>query len=889
MDQEERLKAALADRYRIEREIGSGGMATVYLAQDLKHDRAVALKVLKPELAALMGGERFLTEIKTTANLQHPHILPLFDSGEADGFLFYVMPYIEGESLRDRISRERQLPVDEAVSIASAVAGALDYAHRHEVVHRDIKPENILLHDGEPMVADFGIALAISAAGGGRLTETGLSLGTPHYMSPEQASADRDVSPRSDIYALGCVLYEMLTGDPPHTGPSSHVILMRILTEVPRNVTDVRKSVPLHIASVVDRALEKLPADRFDSAGSFRGALADEGFRHTPPTGVEGAVGYPADADTSIPLPALVRDLRFVAVAALAVVFGSFWLLGRSLGPDGPGSVPVVRTSESLEAGLGGDHSARLAISPSGDRIAWIQRGESGGRRLMVRALDEAAAQEVPGSETAEAPFFSPDGAWLGFVTSGGELMKMSVAGGRPFSIAMYTGINGPNWSDNGLIIGTGQGGIYAIPDGGGEWELLLEDPYAILAEMLPGGGAVVYTHRIGPGESEIRVVNLTSGEVRMLVADGTHPHYLESGHLVFGQDGQTLFTIPFDLGSLTATGPPVPVLAPVAVYNSGSTQFAVARNGTAIYVPVSRTGDRELVVLSADGSENTLPIEEGAHRDPRYSPDGVRIAYRAEGNRIFVFSTLTGMNTRVSGDYDAAYPFWSADGSRLTFSGTGPNTDGRDGFQVPADASSPPEALYNRPHNNYPQAWLEDGRLLVRENHPTRGRDLIIYRFEGDSVVETPYLTADWEERAPAISPDGNWVAYSSNESGQSEVYVRAFPQASEKVTVSASGGVEPRWSPNGRSLYYREGASLVLADLGPGPGIDVQNRTTVFTGEGHYRYSYFAQFDVHPHGDRFLVLRQSGDQTDSQEVMVVVVNWFQEMEDRMRSAGAG
>ena len=214
-----RLSAALADKYRIERELGAGGMATVYLAQDLKHDRKVALKVLRPELAAVIGAERFLSEIKTTANLQHPHILPLFDSGEADSFLFYVMPYVEGETVRDRISREKQLPVADAVRITTEVAAALDYAHRHGVIHRDIKPENILLHDGSALVADFGIALAASKAGGTRMTETGMSLGTPHYMSPEQAMGEREITARTDVYALGCVAYEMLMGEPPFTGP----------------------------------------------------------------------------------------------------------------------------------------------------------------------------------------------------------------------------------------------------------------------------------------------------------------------------------------------------------------------------------------------------------------------------------------------------------------------------------------------------------------------------------------------------------------------------------------------------------------------------------------------------------------------------------------------
>src|SRR6185436_9219405 len=275
----DRLTAALADRYRIERELGQGGMATVYLAQDLKHDRKVAVKVLRPELAAVIGAERFLAEIKTTANLQHPHILPLFDSGAADSFLYYVMPFIDGESLRDRLNREKQLPIGEAVRIATEVASALHYAHRHGVIHRDIKPENVLLHDGQALVADFGIALAASKASGSRMTETGMSLGTPHYMSPEQAMGEREITARSDIYALGAVLYEMLTGEPPFTGSTAQAVVARVLTESPRSLTAQRHTIPMVVESAVLTALEKLPADRFGSAAEFAAAFRGEGTR----------------------------------------------------------------------------------------------------------------------------------------------------------------------------------------------------------------------------------------------------------------------------------------------------------------------------------------------------------------------------------------------------------------------------------------------------------------------------------------------------------------------------------------------------------------------------------------------------------------------------------
>ncbi|WP_411282087.1 protein kinase domain-containing protein [Gemmatimonas sp.] len=271
-----RLTTALADRYRVERELGAGGMATVYLAHDRKHDRKVAIKVLKPELGAVLGAERFLDEIKVTANLQHPNLLPLFDSGASDGLLYYVMPYVEGETLRVRLEREHQLPVDEVVRLATLLAGALDYAHQRGVIHRDLKPENILLQAGQPVIADFGIALAVAQAGGSRITETGLSLGTPHYMSPEQATGDRVIDARSDEYALGAVTYEMLVGEPPHTGATSQVIIARLMTEKPRSVRATRSTVSVAMDQAIERALAKSPADRFSGCGAFAKALTAE-------------------------------------------------------------------------------------------------------------------------------------------------------------------------------------------------------------------------------------------------------------------------------------------------------------------------------------------------------------------------------------------------------------------------------------------------------------------------------------------------------------------------------------------------------------------------------------------------------------------------------------
>src|SRR5262245_7826291 len=333
MDAVAQLNASLAGRYAVEREIGRGGMANVYLARDLRHARHVALKVLNPELGAVLGVERFLSEIRVTANLQHPNLLPLFDSGEAEGLLYYVMPYVNGESLRGKLQREKQLPIDEAVHIATAVASALDHAHRHGVIHRDLKPENILLHEGQPVVADFGIALAVSNAGGGRVTQTGISLGTPQYMSPEQATGDRAIDGRTDVYSLGAVLYEMLSGEPPHDGSTAQAIIAKVLTDKPRNLRLSRDTVPSHVKGDVEKALAKLPAARFHTARELADAIAGK------------SVVLPSNIVTPSALsrsrqPLASRVARawpvWVPWIALAGIAGVLTLKGRPSSPDIP-------------------------------------------------------------------------------------------------------------------------------------------------------------------------------------------------------------------------------------------------------------------------------------------------------------------------------------------------------------------------------------------------------------------------------------------------------------------------------------------------------------------------------------------------------------------------
>jgi eukaryotic-like serine/threonine-protein kinase len=443
-----RLSDSLAGRYAIEREIGAGGMATVYLARDLKHNRKVALKVLRPELAAVLGTERFLSEIQVTAGLQHPHLLPLFDSGEEDGQLFYVMPFIEGESLRSRLERERQLPVDEAIRISLAVASALDYAHRHRVIHRDLKPENILLHDGQPLVADFGIALAVSGAGGTRVTHTGISLGTPAYMSPEQATGDRQIDARADIYSLAAVTYEMLIGNPPHVASTPQALIAKVLTERPPDVRLHRETVPLNVDAAIQKALAKLPADRFASAEEFARALSGQSAStRSSFNGRDGAEGA-----------SLLR--RFAPAAAAislliaAVVLVPLWPVGRGGGSAAAATVPSlfeVALPDSITLDPGSNVSPRVAVSRDGSQL--VVRGVSRGiGALYSRGLGETDFRLVRGTESSSfEPHFSPDGNWLLFHT--GAATKVPAAGGQPITLAESTIQFGLSWGDNDEVL----------------------------------------------------------------------------------------------------------------------------------------------------------------------------------------------------------------------------------------------------------------------------------------------------------------------------------------------------------------------------------------------------------------------------------------------------
>ena len=889
----ERLARALADRYTIEREIGAGGMATVYLALDRKHDRHVAVKVLRPELAAVLGAERFLQEIKTTANLQHPHILPLFDSGRAGGqvggrpdeFLYYVMPYIEGETLRGKLDRETQLGVEEAVSIASDVADALDYAHRHDVIHRDIKPENILLHDDRPVVADFGIALAVSAAAGGRMTETGLSLGTPHYMSPEQATAEKDLTARSDVYSLGCVLYEMLTGDPPHTGAAAQAVIMRILTEEPRSISDVRRSVPPNVSGAVMKSLQKLPADRFDSAAAFHKALADPTFSYRSSvlstaqvfsgSRVSGLGSWLADGRSKL-------VLALVGVLVIALV----WTLASgSPANSTSGDNPVTRFGVDL-----GNISepGGIAVSPDGSMLVVSGQRPGGPRLLFRRRSDQVEFEPIPDTRQSHSPVFSPDGEWIAFVTA--EQIRQVPAGGwRASSIVKHeTPISSFHWGQDGtMVFATDRGLLWRVTQDGGDPERILatgEISGVFWPRMLPDGRSVLFTKvkpdRIG---HEIRLLDLASGVSRTLLSDASDARFLDRGWLLYATPDQALFAVPFDPGKGEIMGAVVPVLDQVTVDPAtGGASFAMAENGTALYM----TGDMEpltqrtLVEVDGRGNEVSLRLPTRSYYGvPRWSPDGQRLTWQQDVGDIWVYNRVTGSRDLIASGGGHYNPIWMPDGSAVIY-GTRAH-DSTVIYRQSLDLVHGPEVLLARPVLDFALPWSvsADGRYLAYGTGFFDSQDLWLFDFSTDTSA--PYLRADWTEVALDISPNGRWAAYESNEEGRTEIFVRAFPDPGEAFKVSTSGGIGARWAADGNRLFYRNADTVLVVNVRADERFEVLSQKVQYVGLN-------IGLSPHPDGRHFVVVKlvvPDEAQTDSLQPLrlFMVVNWLAELERRL------
>jgi eukaryotic-like serine/threonine-protein kinase len=847
-DNVERLKASLADRYRVERELGAGGMATVYLAHDVRHDRRVALKVLRPELAAVIGAERFLAEIRTTANLQHPHILPLFDSGQVDGTVFYVMPYVDGESLRDRITREKQLPIDDALRIAGEVGDALQYAHGHGVIHRDIKPENILLQGGHALVADFGIALAAAKTGGTRMTETGMSLGTPRYMSPEQAMGERDLTARSDIYALGCIVYEMLTGEAPFTGTTAQAIVAKVLTEKPAPIIARRDRVSPQVEDAVLTALEKLPADRFATAGEFVAALRG---------GPSAATAQRVRAQK-----AGVRSKALIPLGAGVVLLAALggWMIGQG------GGEPISTTEPSrlalVEPGatITFDGLRRsIAISRDGQMIVFVAT-RAQGTSVLARRLDGTASRVLVSTQTGQLRL-SPDGRYLYTGGAGGNMQRLPLAGGTWTPVTgveatpyLAFGEDSTIWWGSFLNTGVWR----HTPDGRDS----LVFPYGAITQVLPGGRhGLGNPTGAGVNSGPPQLMDLRTGKLTRLLDTPVMDVAYTQGYLVYVRPDNIMAAVPFDAGTGRVTGTPVEIANDVSVSTIGFAQWGVAENGTIAYIPGSES---DLVRVDRDGAVRVLRQESGLYHSPRISPDGERIAYddvTSEGRDVWVLDTRTRDVTRATFSRDGHDPSWTEEGRGLSYIASSDRPSRpleryrvQLGTTAQARTDSAPVLL------SYTGTPVKGGSSILTVVPGKIGRGLDIVRFTPGTTTVDTLLNTEADETYVVPSPNGQWYAYTSDHSGRQEVYVRSLTGSDVQLQVTTEGASEPMWSRDGTEIFYRAGPNLVAAKLLLATDPRVVDRDVLFEVSLFDTAGPHANYDVSPDGRWFVFARRSG-----------------------------
>jgi len=775
-----RLTAALAGRYRIAREIGAGGMATVYLAEDVKHRRQVAVKVLNPGLAAALGAERFLREIEIAAGLHHPHILPLYDSGEAGGFLYYVMPLAEGESLRERLDREKQLPIEDALRIASEVADALSYAHSHDVIHRDIKPGNILLESGHAVVADFGIARAITAAGGQTLTATGMAIGTPAYMSPEQAAGEKALDGRSDLYALGCVLYEMLAGQPPFTGPTvESVIHQHLAVEVP-SISGIRPAVPAAVAAALQRALAKTPADRFNPVALFAEALS----RPVP---------APVLAAAPAPTPPQPRRLgRSARLGVAAAVLGGGALLAwAGWHALRPGQRPITFINDRFvtrEPAL----EIQEAISPDGREVAYAS-GYPGATHIEVRDVGGGRPRSLTGDwgGAQVGPRWTPDGASIRFINAQGT-------------------------ADHGA-------GVWTIPRMGGQ--ALAADSGATVAVAprweLEWRGDSAFARR-ADGSATLLFTGRDAVHSAAWSPDGTRLAFVR---------GNRRYAYINNLGNVgpSAIWVVTPGSAPVPVTHDSSLNVSPAwlPDGRLLFVS-DRDGPRDIYAIRLDGSgrprgsPQRLTTGLDAY-SVSVSADGATVAYDKFQFRRNIYSlpiprtgTISIHEARpvTTGNQTVENLGISRDGRWLTYDS---NLDGNQDIYVIPAAGGEPRRVTRHPGSDFSPDFSPDGREIVF--YSTRNGTRDIYLINADGTGEQRLVGDSAESYHPAFSPDGLRIAYYDDDLHHHGVYLLhrdSIHGAWSAPELLVAEGRYPRWSADGGRLVLVGGRRLWTVTLG-------------------------------------------------------------------------
>jgi len=848
----DRLTSALSDRYRVERELGQGGMATVFLAHDLKHDRQVAIKVLRPELAAMIGSDRFLQEIRVTARLRHPHILPLYDSGAVDGVLYYVSPLVEGGSLKARLERDGKLPAAEAVRIAREVADALEFAHQQGVIHRDIKPDNILLEAGHAVIADFGIARAVSAAGPDRMTQAGVSVGTPAYMSPEQAGSELEIDGRADIYGLGVVLYEMLSGKPPFTGQTLQGLIAAVLT---REATPLPASpdIPPELSSAVSKAMAKKPSDRFASAREFSQALGV----HEEPQALAASSAR------------RTRALAFAGLGALALIF---WLTShRNQRPARASATRLaqITSDEAVEEWPG--------WSPDGKRLVF-SRTEGGYRNLFLKSYPGGEeTQLTKGQRDDIQPAWSPDGKTIALVRSntasgklepsdvlgwydGGDVWKVDVASGQ--EALLVSGAFNPSWSPDGahLAVDAGISGahrIWVTDANGRNSRQVTNDSSEVVVHMSPDwspDGKRLVFRRLQQQKSDIVVVDLATGRTTWVTHDDVvdvNPAWSPSGRFIYfsslrggglnlwrvavsptgeprsspeqlttgagddleisiAPDGKRLafsiFRIEADLWRLPidpvtgrTTGQAEQVIATTRVESRG----AWSPDGKTIAFNSDRNGDMNLWLHSEGESDRQLTNGPGGDYQPNWSPDGKVLAFfssRSGRNDIWTVQVADGALKRLTSDSGIHInPFFSPDGKYIAYH---EDRDGRFQLWVMNSDGSNPRQLSSEGAAGHFVRWSADGKSIIFRAEPPGGTQILSVNVETGAATRLPDVAGGAHisfspDHSHILDVKGHKTVWITPMDGSKPYQIFEFPDPAIRIDY-------PVWSPDGHFLLF-------------------------------------------------------------------------------------
>ena len=890
--------------YEVTAEIGAGGMGIVYRARDTKLGRDVALKVL-PDLFADDPERlaRFQREARVLASLNHPNIASIYGLEESGDTRALVLELVEGPTLAERIA-QGAIPVEEALPIAKQIAEALEAAHEAGVIHRDLKPANVKVKaDGVVKVLDFGLAKALEGDAGSDPSESptltaaatrmGVIMGTAAYMSPEQARG-KVVDKRADIFAFGAVLFEMLTGKRAFEGRDVSETLGGVLRLDP-DWDALPTNTPPRLSTLLRRCLEKELRQRVQAVGDVR--LAMEGAFETPvPQRTEAAVA-PLLKVWQRPIPAALLALVIAAIASLTV-----WTVTRPQGVQADLMRFVIVPPSTAPLSSRGTRQD-LAISPDGSQVVYMSPDPSAtGPQFNLRPIDQLVGAPLRGGEGGVGPFVSPGGEWVGFIgfSNPGILRKVSIFGGPPVTLTESPdSIYGASWgADDQIIFGTFGAGLFRVPGGGGEPEALTTldteqgEVNHLWPFIIPGREAVVFV--IGTGAplttGQLAVLDLDTREVTRLGLAGVSPHYVSTGHLVYAAEDGSVRAVPFDATSLEVTGNPVPLVEGIMVKPSGAADFSISDNGRLVYALGEVGGAvRTMVWVDGEGLETALPLPARPYRDPRLSPDGRRVAVRVADesrNDLWVFDVQSAAGLRLTNEASVGAPIWTPDGERIIFTWNKEPPNAL--FWIPADGSGEAERLTtpDAVGGDFPTSVSPDGQAVVFVRLLDVGhRELWQVPLDGERTPQ-PVVQGEFSRGNAALSPDGQWLAYRSNQSGAVEVYLQPYPGPGSTTPVSIGGGDSPVWSHDGRELFYRVGNRMMVVEVETEPTLRV-NPPEELWEEPYYNLPLgvgVRQYHVAPDG-RFLMMRQGAVTDDDTALpeLVVVLNWFEELKARV------